>query len=234
VIEQKPMFALQTGDLVADGKKLSDWQTFLGINRELMRNTPYFPVLGNHERSGGMFFSLFRGSPEDRYKVVKVGDVLLMMLDSEGPGDLKDAAARDRYFADQKAWVEKTLDDNAKVGFIFPYFHKPVMSLMKSRQAEAKRQNELWGDVFEKHGVQVVLQGHDHHYHHALRGGTHYVTCAGGGAPLYDIDAPQPETVKSAKIEHFVVVDVGTDSAKLTAIDIDGNTIDQFEVQRRK
>ena len=205
VIAERPLFVLQTGDLVSDGKKLPDWLTFLTINRELMRNTLYLPVLGNHERGGNMFFSLFRGSPNERYKAEKIGDVLFLMLDSEGSNLTIDPDAPQKYFADEKAWVEKTLNDNADVGFVFPYFHKPVISVMRKRQEEAKHQNELWGDIFERHGVQVVLQGHDHHYHHAYRGGTHYVTCAGGGAPLYDVDALQPETVKAVKVEHFDV-----------------------------
>lgn len=234
VIAEKPLFVVNSGDLVSDGKKVSDWEIFMNVNRELMRNTPYLPVLGNHERNGEMFFNLFRGSEEERYKAVKIGDVLLLMLDSEGSSAMPDPDARQKYFDGQKAWVEKTLNDNAKVGFVFPYFHKPMMSVMSKRQTEANRQNELWGDIFERHGVQVVLQGHDHHYHHAIRGGTHYVTSGGGGAPLYEIDALQPETVKAVRIEHYVVVDIGKDVAKITATDIEGDEIDQFEIARRK
>ena len=63
---------------------------------------------------------------------------------------------------------------------------------------------EFWGDIFERHNVQVFMNGHDHHYHHALKNNVHYITSAGGGAPLYNFDSPQPETVKSSKVEHFV------------------------------
>ncbi len=233
VIAEKPLFVVNTGDLVSDGKKVADWEIFMNVNRELMRNTLYMPVLGNHERNGEMFFKIFRGSEEERYKAVKVGDVLLLMLDSEGTNETGDAAARLRYMEKQKAWVEKTLNENANVGYIFPSFHKPLYCVMTSRVPETKVRREFWGDIFERHGVQVVLQGHDHHYHHAAHGGTHYVTCAGGGAPLYEINALQPETVKAVKVEHYLTIDIGGDVAKITATDIDGNEIDQFEIARR-
>jgi hypothetical protein len=93
---------------------------------------------------------------------------------------------------------------------------------------------EFWGDIFKRYGVQVILNGHDHHYHHAFSEGTHFVTTAGGGAGLYETDAPQPETVTFKKIEHFVSVEVGLEKATLTAIDINGEIIDEFTVSKRK
>ena len=77
------------------------------------------------------------------------------------------------------------------------------------------------------------MNGHDHHYHHAMKNGVHYITTAGGGAGLYDIDAPQPETIKYSKTEHFVLVNINTDKAVLNVIDIDGNEIDKIEVDKR-
>ena len=98
---------------------------------------------------------------------------------------------------------------------------------------EAEERRAFWGDIFERHGVNAVLNGHDHYYHHAIHGGTHYVVTAGGGAPLYDTDAIQPETVKYKKIEHFMRVDVGLESTKMTAIDINGETIEEIITERR-
>ncbi|NOY59383.1 MAG: hypothetical protein GXO75_10730 [Calditrichaeota bacterium] len=51
---------------------------------------------------------------------------------------------------------------------------------------------------------------------------------------LYDTDAPQPETVKFKKIEHFMTVDVGLEKATLTAIDINGEIIEKFTVKKRQ
>jgi hypothetical protein len=133
----------------------------------------------------------------------------------------------------QKKWVEHKLQLHKEAGFVFVFFHQPLYSIKRTRVEDTRLRKKFWGDIFERHGVQVILNGHDHHYHHAYHGGTHYVTTAGGGAGLYEPDTPQPETVMFRKIEHFVTVDVGLDSAKLTAIDINGQIIEEIVVKRR-
>ena len=49
IIDEKPLFVVNTGDLVSDGNNMNDWNHFFKINDQLMRNTPYYTVLGNHE-----------------------------------------------------------------------------------------------------------------------------------------------------------------------------------------
>lgn len=82
--------------------------------------------------------------------------------------------------------------------------------------------------------MQVFLNGHDHHYHRAVKDNVHFITSAGGGAPLYKFDAIQPETVKYKKIEHFVNVEINGDNAVLHVIDINGTEFDTVVVKRRK
>jgi hypothetical protein len=55
---------------------------------------------------------------------------------------------------------------------------------------------------------------------------------AWGGAPLYDVDKP-PEgiTQKVVSIENFVTVGVSDKVARVQAIAIDGQTLDEFEIQ---
>ena len=122
---------------------------------------------------------------------------------------------------------------NKEAGFVFVFQHLPLYSVKKSRVEESKMAREFWGDIFARHGVQVFLNGHDHHYHHAIDNGVHFITSAGAGAPLYKVDAPQPETVSYKEIEHFVNVEVKESTAILHVIDIDGNEFDTIEVERR-
>jgi hypothetical protein len=98
---------------------------------------------------------------------------------------------------------------------------------------EAEQRRAFWGDIFERHQVQVIMNGHDHYYHHAVHGGTHYIVTAGGGAPLYDTDAIQPETVKYKKIEHYMRIDVGVEQTILKAVLLDGEVLDEFIVKPR-
>jgi hypothetical protein len=138
------------------------------------------------------------------------------------------------YLKTQKKWLEGVLNLHKEAGFVFIFQHLPLYSVKKSRVAESKLAREFCGDIFARHVVQVFLNGHDHHYHHAIDNGVHFITAAGAGAPLYKVDAPQPETVNYKEIEHFVNVEVNKDAAILHVIDIDGNEFDTIEVKRRK
>lgn len=246
IIKEDPLFVVNTGDLVADGNSMSDWEHFFDINDRLIRYTPYYTVLGNHEHNSDNYFNFFSLPGNESYYFYTVGDALFVVLDMEGeeiatPAYLKEKnedefwenISRD-YFEKEKKWLENVLTLNKDAGYIFVFFHPTYYSIKSSRVAEAKLRREFWGDIFERHQVTAVLNGHDHYYHHAKHGGVDYIVTAGGGAPLYDIDAPQPETVMYKKIEHYMRIDVGEKQVILKAIDINGNLIEEIKVKRRR
>ncbi len=246
IIKKDPSFVVNTGDLVGNGRSIGDWESFFSVNKELMRNTPYYTVLGNHEKDSPYYYDFFELPNNERYYYFTLGDALFIVLDGEGehlddPAYLTDRHY-DQYWVDlnkgylttQKNWLEKVLEINKEAGFIFVFMHKPLYGVKKSRLEEVKQTREFWGDIFDRHGVQVFMNGHDHHYHHAMKNNVHYITTAGGGAGLYEVDSPQPETVKYNKIEHYVNVEVNTSDAVLHVIDINGKEIDNIKVVRRK
>lgn len=245
VTKHTPRFIVNSGDLVSNGRSIEDWEDFFMINQEFMRNTPYYPVLGNHEKDSPYYYNFFDLPNNERYYYFTVGDALFVVLDSEGlhttipaytTDDMKDNYWDESgvdYFIEQKAWLEEVLKLNRQAGFVFIFQHLPLYSVKKSRVEGSKKVRKFWGDIFSRYGVQVFLNGHDHHYHHAIDNGVHFITSAGGGAPLYDIDAIQPETVNSKKIEHFINVEVKQDKAVLHVIDVDGNEFDTIKVNRR-
>ncbi len=245
IIREKPLFVVNTGDLVANGNNISLWEIFFRINKDLIRNVPYYPVLGNHEKDSKNYYDFFDLPGNERYYFFTVGDALFVVLDMEGPDyetplyltrrgrEIFWEKVSKQYFDKEKAWLENLLTINDNAGYIFVFFHPTWYSIKSSRVAEAARRRAYWGDIFERHHVQVVLNGHDHYYEHAFHGGTHYIVTAGGGAPLYNIDAVQPETIKYKKIEHYMRIDVGPEKAVLKAIQLDGTVLDEFSVKRR-
>ncbi|WP_086476120.1 metallophosphoesterase family protein [Arenibacter amylolyticus] len=245
IMETNPRFIVNSGDLVSNGRSIEDWEAFFEVSKELMRNTPYYPVLGNHEKDSPYYYDLFDLPNNEKYYYFTVGDALMIVLDSEGKEISQPTFVSDEhseafwkeafsdYFVEQKKWLEKVLDLNREAGFVFIFQHKPLFSVMKNRKAEAEKTREFWGDIFERHKVQVFFNGHDHHYHRAFKNGVHYITSAGAGAPLYDVDFELPETEKFSKVEHFVNVQVQKDKAVLLVTDIDGNEIETVEVKRR-
>ena len=246
IMEKTPRFVINSGDLVANGRSIGDWEAFFKVNNKLMKNTPYYPVLGNHEKDSPYYYDFFDLPNNERYYYFNVGDALFIVIDSEGlRTTMPSYISEDKedqfwynsgvdYLKTQKEWLEGVLNLHKEAGFVFIFQHLPLYSVKKSRVAESKMAREFWGDIFARHGVQVFLNGHDHHYHHAIDNGVHFITAAGAGAPLYKVDAPQPETVKFKEIEHFVNVEVNKDAAILHVIDINGNEFDTIEVKRRK
>ncbi len=246
IIAEDPLFVVNTGDLVSQGNSMEDWEQFFRITDKLIRNAPYFPVLGNHEQDSENYYDFFSLPGNERYYFFSVGDALFIMLDMEGPnysapsflvGESVDAFWNNisrKYFEEEREWLEKILSLNDDAGYIFVFFHPTFYSIKASRVEDAELRRAFWGDIFERHDVTAVLNGHDHYYHHAEHGGTQYIITAGGGAPLYDTDAIQPETIKYKKIEHFMRIDVGLENTVMKAIDINGELIEEIVVARRK
>jgi len=246
IIRQDPLFVVNTGDMISNGRDIKNWESFFEVNNKLMRNVPYYAVLGNHEKDSPYYYDFFPPPGDNNYYSFSVGDALFVILDSEGKNisapnyltdDYEDQFWSDsfkEYFQAQKDWLEKELTLNQDAGFIFVFQHQPLYSIKKSRVEDTNKYREFWGDIFERHNVQFFINGHDHHYHHALNKGVHYITTAGGGAGLYETDSPQPETVKFSKINHFLSVNMDIETATINVIDLDGNEIDKIVVEKRK
>jgi calcineurin-like phosphoesterase family protein len=246
VIAKKPLFAINTGDLVSDGLNIDHWRTFFEINSDLMRTIPYFPVLGNHENNSPYYYQFFSLPQNEQYYMFVVGDALFLVLDVEGYDyDTPQYMSQEDkvawwssqnldYMEQQKAWVERLLTLHDSAGYIFVFFHEPLISVKGSRVTGANFRRAFWDGIFERHRVNVVFTGHDHHYHHAqVSESTHFITTAGGGAGLYDPDTPAPETKVIDKSHHFCTVEVGESEAKVTAIKLEGGIIEEVVLPRR-
>jgi len=249
LMAHKPAFVINTGDLVSDGRRMSDWEPFFDINRELMRNTPYYPVLGNHENDSPHYFNFFALPGDERNYTFDWGAAHFICLDLEGPeiyrphafpyGEVLRGQTREQYLKQVMQFLREDLDEHADAPFIFVVFHYPPYSAKASRQEGAEEVRDLLGSVLATHRVTAVLNGHDHYYMRAEADGVTYVVTGGGGAPLYEPDAPIAEAVKIAKVEHFVRVDIQPPAqdmpglATFTAYDIDGQVIDSWQTPAR-
>jgi hypothetical protein len=68
VLPEKPQFILNTGDLVGNGLNPGDWDKFFEIEKDLLRSTPYYPVLGNHDRNAPVFSKYFTFPGDNCYR----------------------------------------------------------------------------------------------------------------------------------------------------------------------
>src|SRR5438477_5534306 len=224
-----PDFIIQSGDMVENGDDSAQWPIFFDIEKDLLRQTAFFPALGNHEHHTQYFESIFHdGTP---YYSFDWGNAHFIVLDS----DVENAAPYERgrsvYWNEEVRWLEEDLNQHQKADYRFVMAHHPPFTAVGSRQGSNGHMTALT-PMLEKYHVSAAFFGHDHNYQHYLKNGIHYVITGGGGAPLHDVSKP-PEgiTVKVAKIENFVSVSVNGKSAHFTAISIDGSTLDDFEIE---
>lgn len=179
--------------------------------------------LGNHdiEEDGGASVIDLLEMPGPWYSST-IGDADLFVLDANRPSDPA-----------QQQWLEKTLEQSDGRWKIV-VFHQPAFSC--AYHDGTPEIVERWVPIFERWGVDLVLNGHDHAYQRfeALNGVT-YVVTGGGGASLYELDAcaegTPPRVVGDDDAHHFVVIEGSRTVLNVKVITADGAIIDDFSLR---
>jgi hypothetical protein len=232
IAREAPAFVLGTGDIVDEGSRQDQWQQFFDVEGPLLRDTVYFPAIGNHDRQGrGRTTDAYRsyfsppggGGDPERYYAFTHATSRFLVLDSN---------VYSFALTDQTAWIERELiaaRQDAGVRHIFVVMHHPPFSI--SLHGGAKELRERWTPLFERYGVSAVFSGHDHVYERAEHDGVRYFVSGGGGAPLYP-RRPRPLPIDAAAVQrferayHFLRVSVTGRRVEVTAIRIDGTAIE--------
>jgi penicillin V acylase-like amidase (Ntn superfamily) len=223
VIEQmvraSPDLVLHTGDLVGSGGQASQWDRFFWIEAPLLRTAPLYPALGGHEERAAHYFDRFVLPGNERWYAFEYGPARLIALQIDG--------AFDPGYG-QMRWLERQLSTN-DAPWLLVYFHVPVYSSRAEDDLEVHLRHTL-APLFERYGVDLVLMGHQHSYERIVVEGVTYVVTAGGGAPLYRLDEPEPESRVAARAHHYLLIDLDPSRLTGTAINRHGQVIDQFEL----
>jgi hypothetical protein len=218
---------LHTGDVAYEvGSLAALEQTFFGVYKGFLKNTPAFPASGNHDYQSddaAPFRQVFalpeNGGPLglERWYSFDFGDVHFVALDTQ------------RDLAAQVTWLEQDLSRNQRPWTI-AYLHRPPFS--SGRHGSSLDVREAFVPLFERHGVQLVLAGHEHDYERTVPlGGVTYVVTGGGGKTTRPVGTSD-FTAFSAQALHFVQGTVTRDSLELVAIDIDGQQLDSVLLAR--
>ncbi len=244
-----PAFGLVGGDCAyANGRTPQRWVEYLQIWRENMvdpegRLIPMLCAIGNHEVDGGwgqtrerapLFLAMFDGLfPEHTYTVIDFGDYMsLVMLDS---GHL---CAHD---GEQAEWLEKTLASRADRDHLLTIYHVPAYPSHRDFDGQHSAQaREHWVPLFDKYGVDVSFENHDHTYKrtHHLTGGEpdpHGVLYLGDGCwgrTPRTVASPEdrPYLKKSRSSRHVIRVVLDGKSKRFMAVDEKGRTIDRYHL----
>jgi len=202
--------------------------------------------LSVHWRPG---FTLPRNGPPGLTETVyalDIHDVRIIGLNTEAA--LADTS-RTGPLAVQTAWLDSVLTNNPQRWTVVTYHH-PMFSSGEGRDNPALRRT--WRPLFDEHGVDLVLQGHDHTYARGRSanlaqgvnarspvGGTVYVNSV-SGAKMYAIQPDRWERYRGMDMERaaentqlFQVVRVNGDRLRFRAYTVTGELYDAFELRKQ-
>ena len=245
IAQSAPDFGIHIGDLVYAGTDRGDLDSrYFSVYANTIAAAPFYISLGNKEveSDGGAAvleaFHLPENSPApERYYSFVHGNALFIALDTnqglEAGGD-------------QLQWLETTLTQSDRLWKIV-FFHHPIYTSAVSDTSHRARLEP----IFDAHGVDVVFQGHTHHYERTfpIAGGQAmgtgaepnyvnptgrvYIVTGGGGGTLID-DEPGPLSARYRSIHHHVKVDIEGSLLTLTAIDSAGTAFDAMTIRKGK
>ena len=240
--------AIHTGDIVSSGGICSgsdsSWNQYIrayfDLYQESMGDIPFYPSVGNHELSGGScgyqaytdVYYLPGNAPsghEEEYYSFDWGNAHFVALDTN-----QDYSAS----STQYNWLVNDLQASIKP-WNFVILHEPAYS--SGLHGSTSEIQTYLVPVFETYGVDVVFNGHDHHYERTCPildgacttpqdGGVVYYVTGGGGAPLYSVGDYQWFTAYSDSLNHFLKVEVNDCRLRVDAIDTNGSVFDSYEI----
>ncbi len=211
---------IHTGDIAYDSGTIGEFEdNVFSVYADLFKSLPFFPAAGNHEyetMQGAPFRDVFSlPSAGEQWYSYDWGRVHFVALDTEAD------------YATQAEWLDRDLESST-LPWTIVYLHRPPYSSGEHLSDLVLR--DALAPILEKHGVQLVLSGHDHDYERMVpQAGVAYVVTGGGGRgtrPVGNSDF----TAFSEEVIHFVQVEVGADELVLHAIDGIGVEFDSMVV----
>ena len=236
MVTEQPNFVVHVGDIAYESGTYAEFTSnYFSYYFTLMRRAGFFPIAGNHEyytQDSAPFLALSappdNGVPEDkgRYYSFDWGNIHLVGLDA----NLLDARfplARARMLD----WLENDLA-NTQAPWKIVFWHQtpyPISQHISDPIDIAAC--DLLVPILERHGVQLVLTGHEHSYMRSkpMRAGvpvapgtpgTIYITSGGGGGTLHPV-SPQSFLDQEASVNHYLRVEVDGPTITVHTIQVD-------------
>lgn len=255
----KSAFMIHAGDLVAEGYKDELWGEWYDSMGFIAANMPSLAVPGNHElekpagtpKDGTLpkiwkqQFSYPQNGPDIAenesyyfdYQGVRFISLNVNMMENQ-----KNFEAVRPLVEKEAAWLEKVLKDNPNHWTVV-FQHQGMYSMANNRNYVEMREALL--PLYDKYGVDLVLQGHDHMYARSqkLAGGKIVAPDAAGtvytisvsGPKMYEVDH-RFEPLMAKVIPHtqmFQVIEVDGDKMTLHAYSSESEQLDGFQLEKR-
>lgn len=241
---------LGLGDIAYDEGSDDQFQEhFFAPMAPLLAEVPMFNVLGNHEyrtRSGQPYLDslhLPANNPRgtERYYSFDWGHAHFVALDStcalgrDGDGSCA--------LPEQTAWLAQDLAKTQQP-FKIVFLHHPLWS--SGSHGSHPQLRQAWAPLFEQHGVDLVLTGHDHDYERSkplkagavvpegTPGAVTYLVVGTGSAPPRGFDESKPawSAVRHGAALGYLDVTVAGGVLDARLVDPQGKELDHFRVEK--
>jgi hypothetical protein len=233
----------------------SCWYEKISYIEDKMRDPPTL-AMGNHETPNGSSSNLSEQGRIDllnRFNITKTyysfeyGNIHFLVLDTEIPFD---SNSNQYKFAKQDLINAST---NALIDWIIVYFHKPIYG-SKSIHSLLTSFRDVYQPLFDRYGVDIVLQAHNHNYERtkplkyntvvtsdepSIYGdyeGQIYLTIGTGGKSLYSFYDISGYSIRQIVKYGFVNIDVVDNGSKLIVrfYDTNNNIGDEFVIAKAR
>lgn len=130
---------------------------------------------------------------------------------------------------EQLSWLEANLAQSTQPWKIV-FGHHPIYS--SGKHGTNVKLIERLTPLFSRYGVQLYLNGHDHHYERTNPlGGTTYLTC-GAGAKLRPVGKSDWTAYSVSKLS-FAAIEVYPEYLQIQGVDAKGNIFDRANIYQR-
>jgi 3',5'-cyclic AMP phosphodiesterase CpdA len=185
---------LMLGDNVYGSKRVTDLQSLYRLTFDepykplLDAGVKFYASLGNHDALAERDYPPFNMEGR-RYYSFERENVTFVALDSNAMDD------------DQLAWLTDTLG-RATTLWKIVFLHHPLYSSARTHGSDVPLRRQL-EPILVRHGVQVVLSGHDHVYERTTpqNGVVYFVSGAGGQLRRGNL-SPKPFMAAGFDLDH--------------------------------
>ena len=223
VLKAEPDWFIHLGDMIEHGESAGQWDDFFGIAAPLLATAPSITTIGNHQRDNANYYNAFHLPGNEHWYSFSYGNARFICLEGDGYPE-----GAPLYTPEELAWLEAELAGSTSP-WLLVFQHRAVFSSAAEDSTETGMRKTLQ-PLFERYGVDVLLSGHKHNYERLLVSGITYIVSGGGGGRLTALGQPEPGSQTATLAHHFVLFEVDGDHLTGTAIDMEGNIIDRFEL----
>jgi predicted phosphodiesterase len=214
-----PVVVFHTGDMVDDGDSRSQWATFKDITGKILGKL--YPSVGNHDT--GLVEQQIKFPNNRTYYRVETNFGYFFVLDTTKDYDTR---------SEQYKWLEESLKEVYKKSkYRFVVFHNPPFS--SGDHGEDSDAKKYLVPLFEKYGVNIVFNGHDHNYEHMKVNEIHYVVAGGGGARLRDQKYKKDYSIKFLKDTHYLDMELSAEKIDIKVWNENKKALDKWSIQTK-